>query len=79
MIKKLPKGIRRFIRSEKARIRREFSDSKKREELIKELLQKTIKNKKDDNTGIQQEDKKSGIKKINSSSAAPDSPGGKIS
>lgn len=38
-----------------------------------------IRAEKDDNTGIQQEDKKSGIKKINSSSAAPDSPGGKIS
>jgi hypothetical protein len=38
--KRLPKSIRKYIRRKKARIRREFSDSKKREELIKELYQK---------------------------------------
>lgn len=34
---KLPKGIKKFIRKEKARIRREVFDKKKREEKEEEL------------------------------------------
>ena len=37
--KKLSKSIRKFIRKEKARIRREVLDLKKRQELINELNQ----------------------------------------
>ena len=40
MKKKLPKSIRKFIRREKARIRREVFNLKKQEELINELYQK---------------------------------------
>jgi len=43
MSKKLPKGLKKFIRQEKARIRREVLDIKKQEELIKELYKKFIK------------------------------------
>ena len=35
--KRLPKSLRKFIRKEKARIRREFLDIKKQEEEIKKL------------------------------------------
>ena len=41
--KKLPKSIRKFIRREKARIRREVFNLKKQEELISELYQKIFK------------------------------------
>ncbi len=37
--KRLPKSIRKYVRKEKARIRREFFDIKKQEEKIKELYQ----------------------------------------
>jgi hypothetical protein len=37
--KKLPKSIRKFIRKEKARIRREVLDLEKRQELINGLNQ----------------------------------------
>ena len=37
---KMPKSIRKFIRTEKARIRRQFLDAKKQEELIKEMYNK---------------------------------------
>jgi len=40
MKKKLPKSIRKFIRLEKARIRRQFLDLKEQEELINNLYQK---------------------------------------
>jgi len=40
MKKKLPRSIRKFIRREKARIRREILDIKKQEELIKEIYKK---------------------------------------
>ena len=42
MRKKLPKSIRKYIRKEKARIRREVLDLKKQEELISELYQKFL-------------------------------------
>lgn len=42
--KRLPRSLRKYIRREKARIRRENFDLKKREELIKELHQKIFKN-----------------------------------
>lgn len=35
--KKFPKSIRRYLRKEKSRIRREFLDIKKQKELINEL------------------------------------------
>jgi hypothetical protein len=37
---KLPKSIRKFIRTQKAQIRRQFWDVKKQEELIKEMYNK---------------------------------------
>jgi len=43
MKKKLPKSIRKFIRLEKARIRREVLDLKEQDKLILELYQKFIK------------------------------------
>ena len=42
--KRLPKSLRKFIRREKARIRREILDVKKQEELIQKLYQKFLKN-----------------------------------
>lgn len=39
--KRLPKSQRKFIRSQKALIRSQFSDSKKREELISDLYKKS--------------------------------------
>jgi len=41
--KKLPRSTGKFIRREKARIRREILDIKKQEELINELYQKYFK------------------------------------
>lgn len=38
--KKFPKSIRKYIRKEKARIRREILDLEKQEKLIQELYQK---------------------------------------
>lgn len=43
MKKKLPKSIRKYIRTEKARIRREILDLKEQEKLIQELYQKIFK------------------------------------
>jgi len=43
MVKRLPKSVRKFLRKEKSRLRRQFSDSQIREEKIKELLQKFYK------------------------------------
>jgi len=43
--KNLPKSLRKFIRKEKARIRREVFDIKKQEELISEIYQKLLKTK----------------------------------
>lgn len=43
MKNKLPKGLKRFIRLEKARIRRDNSDSKERERLVKEFCKKVVK------------------------------------
>jgi len=42
MKRKLPKGIRKYIRKEKARIRREVLDIKEQEELINELYKKYL-------------------------------------
>jgi hypothetical protein len=47
MKRRLPKSLRKHIRQEKARIRREVLDIKKQEELITELYKKLIK--KDEN------------------------------
>lgn len=41
----MPKSLRKFIRKEKARIRREFLDIKEQEELILGLYKKTLKDK----------------------------------
>ena len=43
MAKKLPKSIRKYIRKEKARIRREVLDIKEQERLISELYKKFLK------------------------------------
>ena len=45
--KKMPRSIRKFIRQEKARIRREVLDIKKQKELINQLYQRFLK--KDEN------------------------------
>ena len=42
--KRLPKSLRRYIRKEKARIRREVLDLKKQAELINELYKRFSKN-----------------------------------
>ena len=42
MKNKVSKSLRKFIRREKARIRREVLDTKKQQELIRELHQKFI-------------------------------------
>ncbi|NQU83987.1 MAG: hypothetical protein HQ536_04730 [Parcubacteria group bacterium] len=42
--KQISQGARKFIRKEKARIRREVSDLKEREEMIKKLTEKFFKN-----------------------------------
>ena len=39
----MPKSVRKFIRREKARIRREVLDIKEQEKLILELYQKLLK------------------------------------
>ena len=39
-MKRLPKSVRKFIRKEKARIRRQFLDLKKQKEEIKKLYKK---------------------------------------
>ena len=41
--KRIPKSLRKYIRQEKARIRREVLDLKEQEKLINELYQKFIK------------------------------------
>ena len=43
MTRGLPKGLRKFIRREKARIRRDVLDVKEQEKLISEIYQKFIK------------------------------------
>ena len=48
-VKKPPKGLRKFIRKEKARIRREVLDLKEQEKLISQLYQKLFKQ--DENKG----------------------------
>ncbi|MCD6429478.1 hypothetical protein J7L09_02155 [bacterium] len=44
--KKLPKSIRKFIRQEKARIRREVLNFEEQEKLIKELYERFLKQEK---------------------------------
>ena len=41
--KRMPKSLRKFIRKEKARIRREVFDMKEQEKLISQLYQKFLK------------------------------------
>lgn len=52
MIKKLSKGLRKFIRLEKNRIRREISDFKTQETLINDLYQKYLKPVKEDKSSF---------------------------
>ena len=40
--KKLIKSVRKFVRTQKAQIRRQFWDVKKQEELIKEMYEKLM-------------------------------------
>jgi hypothetical protein len=51
MFKKLPNSIRKFIRSEKARIRRDILDPKKQEEMIKDVYNKLL-NKQSDQENV---------------------------
>lgn len=44
-MKRIPKSVRKYIRQEKARIRREVLNTKKQEKLIKELYQIITKDK----------------------------------
>lgn len=54
MVKKLPRSVRKFIRREKARIRREVLDVQEQEKLIGELYQRFLKeNKRTRNEGEQ--------------------------
>jgi len=46
--RKLPKSIRKYIRREKSRIRREVLNLKKQEELINELYKRFLKSKNED-------------------------------
>lgn len=39
-LKKMSKSVRKFIRTQKAQIRRQFLDLKKQEEMIKEMYSK---------------------------------------
>lgn len=48
-MEKLPKSVKKYIRKEKARIRREVLDYKKQKELIKELYKKFSPDKKNEN------------------------------
>ncbi len=48
---RLPKSAKKHIRREKARIRREVFDDQKRKQLINELYNKFLKNKKDEDKG----------------------------
>ena len=43
---KMPNSLRKFIRLEKARIRRSFSDIKEQEKQIEELYKKSVKTEK---------------------------------
>ncbi len=52
MSKKLPKSLRKFIRREKARIRREVSDTKKQEELINHIYERLIRMVKEDKSSF---------------------------
>lgn len=47
MKKKLPRSIRKYIRLEKSRIRREVLDIEKQEEEIKKLIQRFYKSEED--------------------------------
>lgn len=49
--KKMPKSLRKYIRKEKSRIRREILDIKEQGKLINELYQKFFKNKENKRTG----------------------------
>jgi len=51
MKRKLPKSLRKYIRKEKSRIRREIFDIKKQKEQINKLYQKFFKNKENKKTG----------------------------
>jgi hypothetical protein len=46
--KRLPKSLRKFIRQQKARIRREVLDKKEQERLIRELYQQFLPLKKEE-------------------------------
>lgn len=43
MTKKMPKSVRKFIRKEKARIRRQVLDLKEQQKLINQLYEKFLK------------------------------------
>jgi len=55
--KRMPKSIRKYIRKEKARIRREVLDLKEQEEMINKMYQNIL-NKPENKTKSVKEDKK---------------------
>ena len=64
MPQKLPKSVRKYIRKEKARIRRQVLDLKEQERLINELYQKFLKKEKKSVLDNQEKNKKSKTIKV---------------
>jgi len=63
--KALPKSIRKFIRKEKARIRREVFDLKEQERLINQLYEKFYKETKTEKEHLKEQEIKKELKKEN--------------
>ena len=64
MFKKLPNSTRKFIRSEKARIRRDILEPKKQDEMIKEMYNKLLNPQSNSNNTKKKETKKKEQPKI---------------
>lgn len=64
MPQKLPKSVRKYIRKEKARIRRQVLDLKEQERLINELYQKFLKKEKKSVSESQEKNKNSKTIKV---------------
>ncbi len=64
MPQKLPKSVRKYIRKEKARIRRQVLDLKEQERLINELYQKFLKKEKKSVLDNQEKNKNSKTIKV---------------
>ena len=64
MPQKLPKSVRKYIRKEKARIRRQVLDLKEQERLINELYQRFLKREKKSVSESQEKNKNSKTIKV---------------